>query len=83
MKAHIGCNEVVHAPPRREAAMATLRMSMLTGLFRADPAEGDRRARVLVQKAYKKAGGPTADLKRVYGAYLDNERRRKEQQRKG
>ncbi|WLA62366.1 hypothetical protein [Bradyrhizobium diazoefficiens] len=64
--------------------MATLRMSMLTGLFRpsADSKTGGdyRRARVLVEKAHKKSGGPTAELKRVYGAYLDNERRRKEQQ---
>lgn len=71
---------------RREATMATLRMSMLTGLFRPSAGSktgGDyRRARVLVQKAAKASGGPTAELKRVYGAYFDNERRRKQQQPK-
>jgi hypothetical protein len=62
--------------------MATLKMSFFTDLLKPT-ANGTKRARVIVEQAYKKTGGPTADLKRVYGAYLDNERRRKEQQRKG
>lgn len=33
-------------------------------------------------KLYEKAGGPTADLRRVYGALLENERQRREQEGK-
>jgi hypothetical protein len=35
-------------------------------------------ARELVHRAYTTSGGPTPDLKRVYEAYLDNERRGRE-----
>ncbi len=64
--------------------MATLKLSDLTGLFRThDSGRDTRRARVLLEKAAKKSGGPTEELKRVYGAYFENERRRKQQQRKG
>jgi hypothetical protein len=34
-------------------------------------------ARDFVQNAYTTSGGATPDLKRVYGSYLENERRRK------
>lgn len=66
--------------------MATLRMSFFTGLFRPGETKGDdasRRARLALKEVHKKTGGPTPELKRVYGAYLDNERRREQQRRKG
>jgi|SwirhisoilCB3_FD_contig_31_4070033_length_241_multi_3_in_0_out_0_1 hypothetical protein len=66
--------------------MATLKLPFgLNSLWRGDYAiKGDSRlAREFTLQAYKKTGGPTAELKRVYGAYLDNERRRKTGQRKG
>lgn len=42
--------------------------------------DGTKRAREFAEWAYKKTNGPTPELKRVYGAYLENERRRKQQQ---
>jgi hypothetical protein len=41
------------------------------------------RARDFVREAYDKRGGATPDLKRVYGSYLENERRRKSVSRAG
>jgi len=65
--------------------MATLNLNMLTGLFRdSNPKNEDSKvAREFARKAHEKTGGPTSELKRVYGAYLDNERRRKDTQHKG
>jgi hypothetical protein len=44
--------------------------------------DGSKRAREFAELAHKQTNGATPDLKRVYGAFLDNERRRKQQQRK-
>lgn len=66
--------------------MATLKMPFhgLTGRLLGMNAKGDSKvARDFAANAYKKTGGPTPELKRVYGAYLDNERRRKDSQQKG
>jgi hypothetical protein len=41
------------------------------------------RARELVRAEYTKSGGATPDLKRVYGSYLDNERKRQAARTKG
>lgn len=63
--------------------MATLQFSLMQFLRVKPSKDGNKRAREFANWAYKKTGGPTPDLKRVYGAYLANERRRAEGQRKG
>lgn len=35
-------------------------------------------ARAFADRVYRKTNGPTAELKRVYEVYLDNERRRRQ-----
>ena len=37
--------------------------------------DGTEEARTIVHEAYLKSGGPTDELRRVYQAYLDNEKR--------
>jgi hypothetical protein len=66
--------------------MATLKMPFtvpnLFGWLSRDNATTDsRRAREFANRAYKRAGGATPELKRVYGSYLDNERRREAERR--
>ncbi|GLI23456.1 hypothetical protein XFLAVUS301_31300 [Xanthobacter flavus] len=59
--------------------MATLRLPFgsLFGRQKASPKVTEsRRAREFAKKAYNQTGGVTPDLKRVYDAFLDNERRR-------
>jgi hypothetical protein len=41
--------------------------------------DGSKRAREFAEQAHKQTNGATPELKRVYGAYLENERRRKQQ----
>lgn len=59
--------------------MATLRVrNVLTLGWGREPsrAEDSPRLRRFVRQAYKKTGGPTKELERVYGSFVDNERRR-------
>jgi hypothetical protein len=62
--------------------MATLRLPTLPELVDLFTRDSQRSAgtatpaRDFVREAYKKAGGATADLRRVYDTYRDNERRR-------
>jgi hypothetical protein len=59
--------------------MATLRLPFngMRSWFKSDSATTDsRRARDFASQAYRQTGGATAELKRVYNSYRDNERRR-------
>jgi hypothetical protein len=63
--------------------MASLRWPSwpeVTNLFTKDESQLSEavssRARAFVHEAYKRTGGATADLKRVYESYRENERRR-------
>jgi len=58
--------------------MATLRMPKMGMLFPRNEPQSVKSPRALAfaEAAYKKTGGPTKDLRRVYDAFLENERRK-------
>jgi hypothetical protein len=62
--------------------MATLRLPFrLNDLLSRQQREGDsKRAREFAAQASQQTNGPTSELKRVYGAYVENERRRRDAQ---
>ena len=59
--------------------MATLKLEFLRTAWSSGARRGEAdsaKAREAIHAAYKKSGGPTADLKRVYGEYLEYKRAR-------
>lgn len=60
--------------------MAALQFSLWHTLRSLKPSQdGTKRAREFADRAFKTTNGPTPELRKVYQAYLDNERRRKQQ----
>jgi hypothetical protein len=72
-----GC--VVGCDQRLEAVMATMRLAFWRAGSAGEPfrvAADSVKAREAIHAAGKKSGGPTPELKRVYGEYLDYKRAR-------
>lgn len=59
--------------------MATLKMpfTVVRNPFKPSGMEADSsRAREFLRRSYERSGGPTPELKSVYRAFLENERKR-------
>lgn len=53
-------------------------LALLRAQLKRSHADAQAAIRDFAQRAYDKTGGPTAELRRVNQAYLDNEKRRRE-----